>query len=368
MSTAAPGPAGDLRRPARRGRRARASSTTAAELLDARRATGGSRRRPFEETGAVRARGGGVHRHRPQGDVHLRRPGRPQPDAAAGGDGADLPRLRRARHAQAPAAGEALVLGAVLPLRAPAGGPLPPVQPDRRRGDRHRLAAGRRRADRPARRAPARARDRRRSSCGSAASARPRRAPPTATSCATTCASTRRSSPTRSARGSTPTRCARSTPTTRGPAAVMAGAPTMLDRLDDDDAEHFAAVRRMLDAAGVAYELDGTLVRGPRLLHAHGLRVHLRAARRPVGRSAAAAATTAWSSSSAGPRRRRSAGRPGSSGSCWRSARRRRAGSPTSSWSPPTAARAGPGARDRAAPGRRCAPTSTSPAARSRAR
>jgi histidyl-tRNA synthetase len=44
--------------------------------------------------------------------------------------------------------------------------------------------------------------------------------------------------------------------------AVMAGAPTMLDRLDGDDAEHFAAVRRLLDQAGLAYELDGTLVRG----------------------------------------------------------------------------------------------------------
>ncbi len=44
--------------------------------------------------------------------------------------------------------------------------------------------------------------------------------------------------------------------------AVMATAPTMLDRLDDDDAEHFAEVRRLLDHAGVAYELDGTLVRG----------------------------------------------------------------------------------------------------------
>jgi histidyl-tRNA synthetase len=43
---------------------------------------------------------------------------------------------------------------------------------------------------------------------------------------------------------------------------VMAGAPTMLDRLEGDDAEHFAAVRRLLDQAGVSYELDGTLARG----------------------------------------------------------------------------------------------------------
>ena len=44
--------------------------------------------------------------------------------------------------------------------------------------------------------------------------------------------------------------------------AVMAGAPTMLDRLEGGDAEHFSAVRRLLDQAGLDYELDGTLVRG----------------------------------------------------------------------------------------------------------
>jgi histidyl-tRNA synthetase len=43
---------------------------------------------------------------------------------------------------------------------------------------------------------------------------------------------------------------------------VMADAPTMLDRLEGEDAEHFAEVRRLLDQAGVGYELDGTLVRG----------------------------------------------------------------------------------------------------------
>jgi histidyl-tRNA synthetase len=48
----------------------------------------------------------------------------------------------------------------------------------------------------------------------------------------------------------------------QGARAVMAEAPTMLERLDADDAEHFAAVRRLLDHAGIGYELDGTLVRG----------------------------------------------------------------------------------------------------------
>jgi histidyl-tRNA synthetase len=43
---------------------------------------------------------------------------------------------------------------------------------------------------------------------------------------------------------------------------VMAQAPTMLERLEGEDAEHFEEVRRLLDRAGVAYELDPTLVRG----------------------------------------------------------------------------------------------------------
>jgi histidyl-tRNA synthetase len=44
--------------------------------------------------------------------------------------------------------------------------------------------------------------------------------------------------------------------------AVMAEAPTMLDRLEGEDAEHFDAVRSLLDEAGIGYELDGRLVRG----------------------------------------------------------------------------------------------------------
>jgi histidyl-tRNA synthetase len=47
-----------------------------------------------------------------------------------------------------------------------------------------------------------------------------------------------------------------------GTRAVMAEAPTMLDRLEGEGAEHFDEVRRLLDQAGVEYALDGTLVRG----------------------------------------------------------------------------------------------------------
>jgi histidyl-tRNA synthetase len=48
-------------------------------------------------------------------------------------------------------------------------------------------------------------------------------------------------------------------PGTRG---VMAGAPRLLERLNDDDREHFEAVKELLDGAGQAYEVDATLVRG----------------------------------------------------------------------------------------------------------
>ncbi len=43
---------------------------------------------------------------------------------------------------------------------------------------------------------------------------------------------------------------------------TMKRAPKLLDRLKDEDAEHFAGVCALLDDAGVGYELDPTLVRG----------------------------------------------------------------------------------------------------------
>jgi histidyl-tRNA synthetase len=47
-----------------------------------------------------------------------------------------------------------------------------------------------------------------------------------------------------------------------GTQEVMADAPRLLDRLADDDLAHFSAVRALLDEAGVAHEVDPTLVRG----------------------------------------------------------------------------------------------------------
>jgi histidyl-tRNA synthetase len=47
-----------------------------------------------------------------------------------------------------------------------------------------------------------------------------------------------------------------------GTQGVMAGAPTLIDHLGEEDAAHFAEVRALLDAAGVSYAVDPTLVRG----------------------------------------------------------------------------------------------------------
>jgi histidyl-tRNA synthetase len=47
-----------------------------------------------------------------------------------------------------------------------------------------------------------------------------------------------------------------------GTQAVMATAPKLVERLEGADAEHFDEVRALLDAAGVEYMVDPTLVRG----------------------------------------------------------------------------------------------------------
>lgn len=47
-----------------------------------------------------------------------------------------------------------------------------------------------------------------------------------------------------------------------GTKAVVKDAPKLLDRLNDEDAAHFAEVRALLDEAGRDYEIDAGLVRG----------------------------------------------------------------------------------------------------------
>ncbi len=88
-----------------------------------------------------------AHRHRLEGDVHVRRPRRRDRHAAARSDG-----RRRARGAQQRAAAqpatEALVQRADVPAREAAEGPLPPIPSAQRRSARLRRARDRRRADR----------------------------------------------------------------------------------------------------------------------------------------------------------------------------------------------------------------------------
>jgi histidyl-tRNA synthetase len=47
-----------------------------------------------------------------------------------------------------------------------------------------------------------------------------------------------------------------------GTRGVMASAPTIVEQLEGEDAEHFAEVRALLDASGIDYVIDPTLVRG----------------------------------------------------------------------------------------------------------
>ncbi len=142
----APGPAGDVRRAAARTAPARASCSRARGRR-ARRAPATS---CFETPGvrghrAVRARRGRVDGHRQKEMFTFEDKGGRSLTLRPGGHGRGLPRLRRARHAQAPAAGEALVLGPVLPPRGAAGRPLPPVHAGRGRGARVRRSLARRR-------------------------------------------------------------------------------------------------------------------------------------------------------------------------------------------------------------------------------
>ena len=144
-----------------------------------------------------------------------------------------------------------------------------------------------------------------------------RRAAPTRTSCATTCARARTSCRTTCARGSTATRCAPSTRTTPAPApwsrdAPQAPRPARATRTPSTSPR----CARCSTPRGWPYEVDRHARARARLLHAHGVRVLERRARRaeparrrrPLRRADRAARRAADA--------RASAGRPASSGSC----------------------------------------------------
>jgi len=109
--------------------------------------------------------------------LHVRRRRWPLRDAQARRHRSCVPRVHRARNAQAPAAGEALVRVELLSERGAAKGSLPPVLAGRGGGNRVSRAGARRRADRVASPSCSRPSGSRTSACDSRASARPRPAP-----------------------------------------------------------------------------------------------------------------------------------------------------------------------------------------------
>ena len=324
---------------------------------------------------ALRPRRGRVDRHRPEGDVHLPGRRRALADAAPRGHRAGLPRLPRARHAQARPAGEALVPGQLLPPGEAAGRALPPVLAARRRGHRLRRPRRRRRDDRRCCTRCWASSTSRACACAWARWAASTRAPSTASASPPTCArnADRLSADVRDRIDLNPLRAFDAKDP--GTQAVMRDAPLLLDSLSAEDREHFDEVCARLRVAGHRLGARRHARARHRLLHAHDLRVHLRRARRAVRRRRRRALRRARSSCSAARRRPAWAGRRASSGCCWRPAsgpRPRR--SPTSSsptrtvgWRPspwpPRRARPGspssrswPGARSRASSSRQIAP------------
>ena len=104
--------------------------------------------------GALRAHVGRRVRRRAQGDVHVRGSQRPVAHASPRGHGADRARVRRARAAPRPAAGEGVHDRADVPLRPSRSRPLPRALPGVGRGDRERRSCDRRRGDRGVHRDP----------------------------------------------------------------------------------------------------------------------------------------------------------------------------------------------------------------------
>ena len=124
--------------------------------------------------------------------------------------------------------------------------------------------------------------------------------------------------------------------------AALDDAPKIGDSLCPECAAHFAQVRAHLDAYGVAYTLDPTLVRGLDYYTRTTLSSSARTRARRRRRSAAAAATTISSRRSAARRRPASASARASSGSCsrssWRGSRPTTRSSTSSSPSSPDSA------------------------------
>ena len=291
-----PGAARHVRRAARATRCARDA------LEETARADPRARRLPADRDAdvrgdrAVRARRRRVDRRRPEGDVHAS-------TTAAGARSRCGPRApRRSCRAylehgmhKLPQPVKLWYLSSFFRHERPQAGPLPPVLAGRRRGDRLRRPGRRRRG---------------RSCCSPSCSRRSACAACGCGSASLGTPATRARLPRASCRRylrahedrAVARRCVERIdlnplrafdsdhPGTREVMAERAAAAR--PRSTDDDAEHFAAVRALLDAAGRRLRGRHDARARARLLHAHGVRVHVatRSARRAA--SAAAAATT----------------------------------------------------------------------------
>ncbi len=148
--------------------------------------------------------------------------------------------------------------------------------------------------------------------------------------------------------------------------AVRAGAPRITDYLCELCRLHFARVLEGLDALGIASAAGRLAGPGPRLLHAHHLRVQQRSrSTRPRTASAAAGATTGWWRCSAVRRPRASASGAGSSASS--SPARPKGPSPTSSSGSTSSSSISSAARRHATSPMSCARRESPPTARSTA-
>ena len=112
----------------------------------------------FEDDGAVRPRHRGRDRHRREGDVHVRRPGRRLAHPAARGHRRGRARRDRAQPDEQRPRAEGLRDGAHVPPRAAPEGPLPAVPPGGRGGLRLHEPHDRRGDDRAGARLPRRLR------------------------------------------------------------------------------------------------------------------------------------------------------------------------------------------------------------------
>ena len=200
------------------------------------------------------------HRRRHQGDVRLRRQGRPPRRPAPGADGLGVPGVRPAPPADAVEGVVRRAATSATRSRSAAATASSTRSTSRCSASTTRTSTSR---SSPSAGASSRRSACARSRCCSTRSASRPTAPATSTPCARHFeAAPRRAQRRRAARRSPATRCACSTPSAGQDAALIAAAPPFADFLSDAAAAHFERVRAGLDALGIPYRVEPRLVRG----------------------------------------------------------------------------------------------------------